>query len=62
MTKAEAKKKILNMLLDELEADDEALFGELGSKGDRLMIDSQEWRCLDAARVELQREFRRRTR
>lgn len=62
MTKSDAKKKILNVLLDDLEADDEALFGEFDSKGERLMIDSQEWRALDAARVELQREFRRRTR
>lgn len=62
MTRAEAKKKILHILLDVLESDDEALFGDLDSKGKPLMIDSQEWRAFDAARVELQREFLKRTR
>lgn len=62
MTKAEAKKKLLNYILDQLEDDDEALFGDTDSKGGPLLIDSQEYRALDAARCDLQREFRRRTR
>lgn len=61
MTKAEAKKRILNRLLDHLEDDDVDLFGDTDSNGNRLLIDSQEYRALDAARCDLQREFRRRT-
>lgn len=56
MTKAEAKKKILGLFLGELSADDEALFGPDGIEGER------DYKAFNAARLELQEEFERRTR
>lgn len=58
MTRAEAKKKILGVLLNELTNDDLELFGDEvmdAGEGSRL------WKAFDGARNELLEEFRRRT-
>lgn len=55
MTKAEAKKKLLDLLCIHLEIDDEALFGELESH-------DKDYPQMDRARNELLEEFKRRAR
>jgi hypothetical protein len=55
MTREEAKKRILGVFLNELEADDEALFGPDAIEGER------DYPAFDGARKELLVEFKRRT-
>lgn len=55
MTRAEAKKKILGVLLNELVNDDEALFGPEVTEGE------PDFAAFDGARKELVEEFERRT-
>lgn len=58
MTRADAKKQILGVLLNDLKNDDGALFGdEVADAGE----ESRLWKTYDAARQELIEEFERRT-
>lgn len=56
MTKADAKKRLLGFLINQLTQDDEAPFGEEIAYSDG----SQEYRAMDAARKELVEEFNKR--
>jgi len=57
MTKAEAKKRLLGFLINQLTQDDEAPFGEeIAYSGDG----SQAYRAMHAARQELVEEFNKR--
>ena len=56
MTKAEAKKRLLGFLINQLTQDDEAPFGEEIAYSD----ESQAYRAMHTARKELVEEFNRR--
>jgi len=56
MTKAEAKKRLLGFLINQLTQDDEAPFGEEIAYD----ADSQAYRAMRAARKELVEEFNKR--
>lgn len=56
MTKADAKKRLLGFLVNQLTQDDSAPFGEEIACADG----SQEYRAMDAARSELIEEFNKR--
>lgn len=56
MTRADAKKRLLGFLVNMLDNDDEAPFGEEIACN----ADSQEYQAMDAARKELVAEFNKR--